>query len=611
MRFLKNFSNENKQFKNRMSKATILLAILFFLLIIRLCNLQIFNYSSYATLATNNQLERIPIEANRGLIYDRNGVLLADNQPVFILNVASGSNKNIGRLLEDLKTIVNLTPNDIAQFKKALKQKHRLLQIPLKIKLSQEEVARFYVNQFRFPGVSIETKMIRHYPLANDTVTVLGYVGRVNKEELQEVTEENYQGSDYIFIGKVGIEKYYEDKLHGKTGSKVMEFDANGRPFRTIKIIPPVAGDNLYLTIDSRLQKAALEAFGNEHGAAVAIDPNNGEILAMVSSPTFDPNLFTNRIDSDTFKKLQFSKSKPMYNRATKSIFPFGSTIKPFIALQALDLGTITPTFKIFDPGWYKLEKSNQTIRDWQYGGHGYVDVTKAITESCSTFFYSLAIKLGIAKIDEVLEKFGFGTKTNIDIFEESSGILASPKWKMKRLGKSWYPGDTINSGIGQGDMKATPLQLANGVAAIAMKGIRYQPHLLYASESNGKKKMQDSIALPQVFFKDQNNWEIIIKAMQQVVSDPTGTAYSRFGQDLAYTVAGKTGTAQLYHHKIVNENPTPQNEENTAKHLRNHSLFIAFAPIENPKIALAIVVENTNIAPIIAREIFDSYLTK
>lgn len=355
---LKNYNYETKQFRKRMFKATILLVVLLVLLIARLFNLQIFNYKLYATLATNNQLERIPIEPNRGLIYDRNGVLLAENQPIFILSIAIERNKNLENTMQKLQTIIDITPNDIKQFKKTLQQHRRRPQVPLKIKLTPEEVASLYVNQYRFPGVSIETKMIRHYPLAGDTVNALGYVGRISEQDWQNIDQENYNNSN--FIGKVGIEKNYEAKLHGKIGYKVVEMDATGRAVRTLKIIPPISGDNLYLTIDSKLQQVALEAFGKEQGAAVAIDPNNGEILALVSNPTFDPNLFTSGIDNDTFSKLQFSSSKPMYNRATKSIFPFGSTIKPFIALQALDVGTITPSFKISDPGWFKLENSKQ-----------------------------------------------------------------------------------------------------------------------------------------------------------------------------------------------------------------------------------------------------------
>ncbi|HBS52003.1 MAG TPA: penicillin-binding protein 2 [Coxiellaceae bacterium] len=607
---LRNYNRETKQFKNRVLKAVVLITILLILLIIRLFNLQIFNYKLYSNLAEHNQLEHLPIEPNRGLIYDRNGILLAENLPIFNLNIITEYVKNIKATLDNLKTIIAITPDEIKQFNKALRHHHRFEHIPIKLKLTQEEVADFYINQYRLPGVAINTKMIRHYPLANEVVNALGYVGRINKQDLNNIDTSNYSTSD--FIGKIGIEKYYETTLRGKTGYKVAEVDASGHVVRILKIIPPTPGDNLYLTIDSKLQKVAINALGKEHGAVVAIDPNNGEILALVSNPTYDPNLFTSGIDSTTFNKLQFSNDKPMYNRATRSQFPFGSTIKPFIALQGLDTGIITPSFKISDPGWFKLESSSHIYRDWVYNGHGIVNITKAITESCNIFFYTISVKLGIEKIANILERFGFGSRINIDIPEESSGIVATPKWKMKHTGKHWYLGDTVISSIGQGDMATTPLQLASGVAAIAMRGQRFQPHLLLANQKpDGSKISYAKIPLPAVMLKNPNSWNIVINAMEGVVNNPKGTAHARFGSNPAYTVAGKTGGAQLYHHKIVNENPSPESEKKFPKRLRNHNLFIAFAPIENPKIAIAVVTENSPIAPQVARKVLDYYLVK
>jgi penicillin-binding protein 2 len=349
---------------------------------------------------------------------------------------------------------------------------------------------------------------------------------------------------------------------------------------------------------------------GKERGAVVAIDPNNGEILALVSHPSYDPNLFASGIDSATFKILQLSKDKPMYNRATLGAYPLASTIKPFIALQALDTQTISPDFKISDPGWFKLENADHIYRDWAYGGHGIVDITKAIIVSCDTFFYVLATKLGIEKINDILKRFGFGDKTNIEIAEENPGIVSSPKWKRKNKGEYWYTGDTIISSIGQGFMLATPLQLANGTAAIAMRGTRFQPHLLLAKQKHdGTLVKQNPDPLATVMLKNPNNWDIIIDAMQKVITNPRGTGRRRFGFDSAYTVAGKTGGAQLYHHKIVNENPTPESEKNIPKHLRNHSLFIAFAPIKNPQIAVAVIVENSIVSPQVARKVLDYYM--
>lgn len=609
MQRLKNYSYETRQFKKRLLKATIVVIILLILLIVRLFNLQILNYRFYSDLALHNQLDHLPIEPNRGLIYDRNGILLAENLPIFSLNVVAERVKNLKSSLDDLKTIIAITPNDLQQYQKSRQKYRGFEQIPLKLKLTEEEVAAFYVNQYRFPGVTIDAKMIRHYPLAGDMVSFLGYVGRINKQDQKNIDATNYSDSD--FIGKVGIEKYYENKLRGKIGYKIAEVDASGHVVRIVKIVPPIPGESLYLTIDSKLQKVAQDALQGESGAIVAVDPNSGEILALVSNPTYDPNLFAIGIDSATFNQLQSSSSKPMYNRAVKSSQPFGSTIKPFIALQGLETKTINQDFKIFDPGWFKLEHSTHTYRDWVHNGHGAVNVSKAIIESCSTFFYAISVKLGIEKIVDILERFGFGSKTGIDLTEESSGVVASPQWVTKHVGRRWYTGDTIISGIGQGYMSATPLQLAHGVATIAMRGKRYQPHLLLATKvaDEAAKVNSTPVALKPVTLQHENHWNIIIDAMQGVVTDPQGTAYNRFGSNPAYSVAGKTGTAQLYHHKIVNENPTPQSEENTSKHLRNHSLFIVFAPVENPKIALAIVVENNHIAPQVARKVLDYYL--
>lgn len=608
---IKNYSQEVKLFKKRIFRAIFLIGVLLVVLVTRLLNLQVFNHEFYSNLSSNNQLAYLPIEPNRGLIYDRNGVLLAENLPTFSLNIIAKNVKNYKESIENLKTIIDITPEDIKQFEKTAKRKQRFEHIPLKMKLTSKEMAAFYTNQYRSPGIIIENKMLRHYPLTSDTVNVVGYVGRISKQDLKNIDANNYSASD--FIGKVGIEKYYENSLHGQTGHKVIEVDANGKIIRTLKVIPPIHGDNLYLTIDSKLQQIALKSLedNQEKGAVVAIDPNNGEVLAMVSNPSYDPNLFATGIDNATFNNLQSSKDKPMYNRATKSLFPLASTIKPFLALQALDTSTISTNDKIYDPGWFKLPNNNHKYRDWKYKGHGIVNITKAIIVSCDTFFYDLSVKLGISKISNILNRFGFGNKTYIDIEEESAGIVATPDWKRKNTGNPWYTGDTIISGIGQGFMSTTPLQLAHGVATISMRGQRFKPHLLLATQKSDKtQKVEPPIPLPAVMLKNSDSWEIVIKAMEQVIKNPEGTAHRRFGKNIPYTVAGKTGGAQLYHHKIVNE-VQYKDRSKIPKHLRDHSLFIAFAPIENPEIALAVVVENSSTAPKIAKQILDYYFAK
>jgi penicillin-binding protein 2 len=595
---IKNLKTEAQLFRKRMVKAAVIITLLIIVLLARLVDLQVINYKFYSKLAQQNQLEILPIEPKRGLIYDRTGILLAENVPVFNLNIIPDHIVNLKTTLAELKKIIELTPENITQFKKALRTHKRSEHIPLKVKLTQEETANFYVNQFRFPGVAVEASMIRNYPLGATMANVVGYTGR----------SDTYNNSN--FVGKTGIEKHYEAQLHGTNGYKIVEVDASGRITRALKRSPPTPGNTLFLTVDSRLQQVALNALGDERGAVVAIDPNTGEILALASNPSFDPNLFVKGIDQTTFDELQNSPDKPLFNRAISSIVPIASTIKPILAIAALDTGTITNDFTISDPGWFRLPNSSHQYRDWAHGGHGTVNVTKAIIESCDTFFYTIAIKLGISRIDDILHQFDYGKKTGIDLDEESTGVVASPLWKLRHTGKHWYPGDTVNSGIGQGFMSTTPLQLANAAAILAGRGEHFLPHLLWKAKAPDDGIIpQQPQPLPEVKLNNEETWDLVIAAMQKVVMDPRGTAFNRFGANPAYTVAGKTGGAQLFHHKIVNENPTPVSEETIPKRLRNHNLFIAFAPVDDPKIAIAVVSENSLIAPTVARKVLDYYL--
>lgn len=606
---IKNLKQEAKFFRKRIIKSAIIITILVLILIGRLFYLQVIQYKTFANLSERNQLQLVPIEPNRGLIYDRNGILLAENIPVFNLSLIPDYLPNLNTTIHELQKIISISEDNVEQFKKALRQHRHYEHIPIKFKLNEAEVANFYINQFRFPGVVIDASMIRHYPQGESMVSVIGYTGRINAQDLKTIDQANYSASN--FIGKIGIEKHYENILHGSVGYKIAEVNASGHIIRTLKKIPPAPGETLYLTVDSKLQQVAQDALEDERGAVVAIDPNNGEVLALVSNPGFDPNLFSQGIDQESFDELQNSDDKPMFNRAVRGLFPIASTIKPILALGALDLGTITTDFTITDPGWFKLPTSSHIYRDWQHGGHGVVNVSKALFESCDTFFYTVATKLGIEKMDKILYKFGYGNKTGIDIDEETSGIVASPDWKRKHTGKPWYPGDTVISGIGQGFMSATPIQLADAVATIAERGLRYVPHILmYSKKSDGNKIKSIPTPLPQINLAN-NNWNIVIDAMEKVVMDPKGTAYKDFGPNPLYTVAGKTGGAQLYHHKIVNENPTPVSEASIPKRLRNHKLFIAFAPVDHPKIAIAIISENSQIAPKVARKVLDYYLLK
>lgn len=599
---------ERRRFIGRLWIAVVVITLLSLLLVARLFYLQVIQQSLYTTLSQQNQLSLIPISPNRGLIYDRNGVLLAENVPVFSLDIIPDHVHNIEKTLANLQKIISISSDDLQEFHLQLKRHRPFEPIPLKYGLTEKEVARFSVNQFRFPGVMVNARLLRHYPLGEAMANVVGYVGRINQQDLREIDENNYRANNYI--GKVGIEKEYEKILHGSTGYQQVEIDASGRTVRTLKRIAPTAGKNLYLTIDSGLQIAAERALGNESGSVVAIDPNNGEVLALVSHPSYDPNLFVKGISPKAFKQLQTSPDKPLFNRAIRGQFPLASTIKPFLALGGLSNGVITPGSTIYDPGFFQY--ANHTYRDWIYkynhNGHGEVDVVKAIIVSCDTFFYQLSLNMGIARIDNVLSQFGFGAPTAVDLKGERSGLLPTPAWKRRVEGLPWYTGDTIISAIGQGSMLATPIQLANGVAAIAEHGIRYQPHILLKMINVDKSVEKiTSIEEPTVTLQNPDDWNVVIKAMEGVVgsTNPWGTARLRFGPNPRYSVAAKTGTAQL----IRAQGEAARDESKIPKRLRDHSLFIAFAPVQHPRITIGVVVENSETAPTVARKILDYYL--
>lgn len=599
---------EKRRFMGRLWVAIGAIVLLTLLLVTRLFYLQVVQQGLYTTLSQQNQLSLIPIAPNRGLIYDRNGVLLAENVPVFSLDIIPDHTKHLDKTLVGLQKIIVISPEDLQEFRLQLKRHRPFEPIPLKYGLTEKEVARFSVNQYRFPGVVVNARLLRHYPLGEAMANVVGYVGRINQQDLRQIDVDNYSASNYI--GKVGTEKEYEKLLHGTTGYQQVEIDASGRTVRTLKKIAPTAGENIFLTIDSGLQIAAEKALGKERGSVVAIDPNNGEVLALVSHPSYDPNLFVKGISANAFHALQTSPDKPLFNRAIRGQFPLASTIKPFIALGGLSAGVIKPDTTIYDPGLFRY--ANHTYKDWIYkynhSGHGEVDVSKAIIVSCDTFFYRLSLEMGVTQIDDILSQFGFGKATGLDMGGERAGLLPTPAWKRRVEGLPWYTGDTIISGIGQGSMLATPLQLANGIAIIAEHGVRYQPHLLLKMVNTDKSiEKPDPIEAPPVTLENPDDWNVVIKAMEGVVRsiNPWGTARLRFGPNPPYSVAAKTGTAQL----IRARGEAARDERMIPKRLRDHSLFIAFAPIHHPKIAIGVVVENSESAPTVARKILDYYL--
>jgi len=601
---LKDPRKERTLFARRIWAIAFIIVLLVICLVTRLAYLQIFQHQLYTTLAKQNQLNLLPAEPNRGLIYDRNGVLLAENVPVFNLVVTPNRVNNLSQALSQLQPIISITDDDISQFYKQLTLHRRFEPVPLRTRLTEEEVARFSVNQFRFPGFNIQAEMIRHYPLGAAFAPVVGYVGRINAKELTQVDPSNYSATN--FIGKTGVEKYYEPQLHGQVGYKQVESDASGQVVRISSQTLPTPGDNLYLTIDSKLQLKAQEILGDQRAAVVAINPQTGEILALISTPTFDPNLFVAGISQKDYDSLEKAFGQPLYNRVLRGRYAPGSTIKPFISLEGLLSDAITPDTTYYDPGWFKLKDSEHIYYGYMRQAHGLVNIIKAITESSDIYFYNLAIKLGIERIADMLSRFGFGQPTGVDLSDEVSGILPTPEWKEKVTHKIWYPGDTLNTGIGQGFMEVTPLQLAAGVAAIANRGQRWQPHvLLHSQAADGTQTAMTPLALPSVDL-DKSIWKTAITGMKGVPNSPDGTAYAFF-QGVTYTVAGKTGTAQVYSLKGQR-----YNKAMVPIRLRDNSLFICFAPVENPQIAIAVIVQNyTTPAAKVARQLLDYYFAE
>lgn len=602
---IKNHYREIQLVTRRTMLMMVIICTLVALLVARLAYLQIYKNELYTTLSTQNAIDLIPVEPTRGLIYDRNGILLAENVPVFSLDIIPQQVNNLETTLANLRKIIDISDDDITQFKKQLKQRRRFDEIPLKLRLTDQEVARFAENQYRFPGVLVKGRLMRHYPFGEAFSHVLGYVGRINAQELNEIDQVNYSASHYI--GKLGIEKYYEDELHGQVGYEEVENDASGKAIRTIKTINGEPGRNLYLTLDSKLQLEAEKALMSKRGAVVAIQPETGQVLAMVSQPGFDPSMFVLGISQQDYQALQKSEDKPLYDRALRGLYPLASTIKPYLALEGLQSGTVTEDYTIWDTGTFKLPNSSHIFHDWKKHGHGHVNLPRAITVSCDIYFYNLAAKMGIQRMAEILKQFGYGALTGIDLEGELPGNVPTPEWKQKARGMRWYPGDTIISSIGQGDMQATPLQLANAVAAMANHGKRFMPYLLLGAQLPGQAyEVEQPIELESVKLADDKYWDIVIKAMQEVVTSQEGTGYATFGHNYGYTIAGKTGTAAVARRRVADEE---DKQDKMPEKLRDHRLFIAFAPIDHPKIALAIVTENSNIAIETAKDILDYYL--
>ncbi len=607
---LKDNLREALLFQRRIIAAVILVVVLLGVLIARMVYLEILNVDHYTTLSRNNRVNILPIAPTRGLIYDRNGVLLAENVPSFTLEITPERVKDMDDTLARLRKIIDISDDDIARFKEAARRTRRFEGVPLRFRLSDEEVARFSARRYRFPGVDIQASLARHYPLGPLAAHAVGYVGRISEAELRQVDGSNYSGTSHI--GKTGVERSYEAVLHGQVGYQQVETNAQGRILRVLERTPPVPGKNLYLNIDVRMQAIAEQAFGHNNGALVAIEPNTGAVLALVSVPSFDPNLFVNGLDAKTYQALSHSPSRPLFNRALRGQYPPGSTAKPFIGLGGLELNAVKPHDEIYCPGYYMLKGDDRKYRDWKKGGHGDVDLHKAIVQSCDVYFYELAHTLGIDKIYSYLSQFGFGQRTGIDLQGELSGLLPSREWKRRTRHQPWFPGETLITGIGQGFFLTTPLQLASATATLADRGQRRQPHIVYAEQDPDSGTLQlipptPLTTIPQVRAAD---WTAIIHDMTDVVQGIHGTARG-IKHGLQYSVAGKTGTAQVFSVAEGQE----YNEDEIAKKLRDHALFISFAPVDKPRIAVAVIVENGggggSVAAPIARAVMDYYLLK
>lgn len=605
---LKNNEHESLLVGKRIyfSGAVILLLVL--ILISRVFYLTVIEYEHFTTLSKSNHVKITPIPPIRGLIYSRDGIVLAENKPVFSLEVIPEKIDNVDQLISELKEFLNIEDNDIERFKKSLKKKRRFEKVALHLNLNKEEVAVFAVNRHRFPGVDVVAGLNRFYPLGEELVHAIGYVARIDEKDVKQLNASNYSGTTHI--GKFGVEKSYESLLHGNVGYQQVEVNAQGRVIRVLARTAPKSGEDLHLTIDISLQRIAIEALKDKRGAIVAIDPTNGDILTFVSFPGYEPNKFVNGIDQKSYKALLSSKNKPLINRIIQGKYPPGSTLKPFFGLLALENGVRDLHDETWCPGWYSLKGHEHRYRDWKKQGHGYTDLHKAITQSCDVYFYTLAYELGINRIHEGISKFGFGKKSGIDISGEASGLLPSREWKRKALGQAWFPGETLIMGIGQGYVLTTPLQLAKATASLATRGAVVRPRLVFSTSDSitNETKVLPVEFEDEITMSDETYWDDIIQSMRDVVHGAGGTAW-RSGLNAKYEFAGKTGTAQV----IGIAQDKVYNKDEIAEEFQDHALFIAFAPVEKPKIAIAIIVENggdgSRTAAPIARKMLDQFM--
>ena len=603
---LKDTIRENQAFLNRAIVAGMLVLAAMLVISWRMVQLQVVDHQHFTTLSRENRVKVLPLPPTRGLIYDRKGVLLAQNRPAYSLEITPEQVADLDQTLAELAEVIEIGEEDLERFWQLKRRKRRFDSVPIRVNLSQDETAQFAVHRHRFPGVDIKAQLLRHYPHDVKTTHVLGYVGRVSQKDLEQIDVSNYSGTSHI--GKNGVEKTYESALHGGVGLEQVEVNAAGRKVRTLEQTAPEPGVDVHLHIDIGLQEVAMKALGDNNGAAVAIDPRNGAVLAFVSQPGYDPNLFVEGISSKDYKALQQDENRPLTNRALRGQYPPGSTIKPFMGLAGLENHAIEYDTSVYCPGYFHLPGNTHRYRDWKKGGHGSMDLDSAIVQSCDVYFYKLAYELGVDRIHDFLGQFGFGERTGIDLTGESGGLLPSREWKRRARRQPWYPGETLIIGIGQGYFLTTPLQLAAATAAIANGGTYFIPHVVdyLRSRDTGEINPIPPSAHP-IPVGMRQNWKDVRDGMLHVVESDRGTA-KRIRSD-RYKIAGKTGTAQVF--TVAQD--AEYDEETLEKKLRDHALFIAYAPANDPRIAVAVVVENGghggSVAAPIARAIMDAYL--
>jgi penicillin-binding protein 2 len=603
----KDLDKESRLISKRIVISGLLALFLVILVSYRIFYLQVVLHDHYSTLSQSNRVKIVPIAPTRGLIFSSDGVLLADNRPSFSLEMIPEKVEDMDSLLKALDNSMEIDETTKSQFKIRLHQNRRFESIPLVYNLSDEEVARVSVDLHKYIGADIVARLNRYYPLGSLTAHTIGYVGMISEPELEQLDLSNYIATSHI--GKIGVEKAYEDILHGEVGYQQVEVNVQGRVLRVLDRTPPIPGKNIYISLNASLQNLAMQALEGRSGAVVALDPGDGGILAMVSSPGYDPNLFVNGIDTKTYSEYLASPATPLLNRALQGKYPPGSTVKPMLGLAALSHGIRNPEEHTWCPGWYVLKGTSLRKGDWKKEGHGHTNLRKAIAESCDVYFYSLAHDLGIDKIHQALNEFGFGRYSMVDIGSESSGLLPSRQWKERVYNESWSPGETLNIGIGQGAILVTPMQLAVATAAIANRGRVLKPKLFRESRDPMSNEMvsRSQPELQHVISYAETDWDQIIDAMTDVIHSSSGTARS-IGHGTDFMIAGKSGTAQVFSLAQDEE----YEAENLSKELHDHALFIAFAPVENPRIAISVIIENggggsANAAPV-ARSLIDEY---